>query len=84
MTVAYSPESCRVEISNLSRPRAFGAMFALLSCAVMQTVFSLGDVGRPVSRTWSARYSSAFSWDHTHDQPVGRHFPPVRRGRAVL
>ena len=84
MTVACSPESGRVEISNLSRLRAYGALFALLSCAVMQTVFSLGDVGRPVSRTWSARYSNAFSWGHTHDQPIGRHFHSVRRGRAVL
>ena len=59
-------------------------LFALLGCAVMQTVFSLGDLGRPVSRIGSARYSSAFSWGHNHDQPVGRHSPPVRRGRAVL
>ena len=84
MAIACSPASGGVEIAHRLRARTCGPLFALLSCAVMQTVFSLGDIGRPVSRTGSARYSSAFSWGHTHDQPVGRHFPPARRGRAIL
>ena len=84
MTMACSPGSGGFEISILSQPRVRRPLFALLGCAVMQTVFSFGDVSRPVSRTGSARYSSAFNWGHTHDQPVGRHSPSVRRGRAVF
>ena len=72
-------ESSRLPVRKGCRP-----ICAVLSCIVMQTTVSMGDVSRPVSRRGWARYDSALYWGASHGQPIGRCRSPVRCGRAVL
>lgn len=79
MMYAAAGESSSPYVRKGCRP-----ICAVLGCIVMQTMVSMGDLGRPVSRRGWAGYSSAFSWGASHDQPIGRCRSPVRCGRAVF